>query len=719
MQKILLIFSLATLLLHGQQNWKWQNPLPQGKAINEISIVDSSNVYAAGDNGLILKTVDGGLNWEIIETGYPNNLRTLFFTDQLNGWACGENGIILRTTDGGINFIRQDTGTGTLDINSVFFTSPDRGFAACSNGTLLNTSNGGLNWIPVIFNPQPSFSRIYFVNNDTGWLIGGNGLIKKSTDGGVTWIDQNSEVNNIISSICFIDPDNGWICGQNGLVLKTTNGGNNWNNIYSSTSNWLLSISFIDKTTGISVGRNGILLRTEDGGNSWNKQVQDSSLTFNFVSFLSLGTGWIAGSSGFLAKSIDAGLNWDFQSSGDRVNMNSIFFISQDLGFIVGDKGRIYKTTDGGNTWIKKESNTDVNLNDISYYNHYHMKDLWIAGNNATVLRSTDFGETWIKYDYKNLTTYNLYSISAIGSLYCIVVGEMGTLLQIQILSGFKPYSLKTGFTGNIRNLFLVSPTYGFCVGESIGNGQGTFTNFSIGYNALHPSVFNDINPNFSVSDLNQVTFLKNQGSMYSSKIGFVVGRFGILLRTTDLGKTWNKSTVDITEGKGVYFVDSLNGFICGSNGDILSSSDAGNSWTKQSTHMRTTLSKLYFQNIQTGWVIGPNGLIMKTDNGGGSNISGINNKLNKLPNNFSLSQNYPNPFNPGTIINYSISSRSQVLIRVYNILGKSVLTLVNEKKEPGNYNIYFDGSGLSSGIYFYRIQAGDFSETRKMILLK
>jgi photosystem II stability/assembly factor-like uncharacterized protein len=389
------------------------------------------------------------------------------------------------------------------------------------------------------------------------------------------------------------------------------------------------------------------------------------------------------------------------------------------MGFIVGDKGTIYKTTDNGNSWVKKESNTDVNLNDISYYNHYYWKDLWIAGNNATVLKSTDFGESWIKYDYHTITTYNLTSISAESALNCIIGGEKGTLIQIQLLNRYRTSVLKTGNTGDIRNFFLVSPSKGFCVGESGQDGKGTFTKFFIGATTINLSSFSDVTPNFSFSDLNQVTFLKSQGSSYSTKLGFIVGRFGILLKTTDLGMTWKKSMVDITEGKGVCFVDTLNGFICGSNGDILKSTDGGNSWTKLSTHIRTTLSKIFFQDVQTGWVVGPNGLIMRTDNGGGVDISGINNEISNLPNNFSLSQNYPNPFNPGTKINYSISSRNHVSIRIYNILGKTVSTLVNETKEPGNYSNYFDASGLPSGIYFYRIEAGDFSETRKMILLK
>lgn len=197
------------------------------------------------------------------------------------------------------------------------------------------------------------------------------------------------------------------------------------------------------------------------------------------------------------------------------------------------------------------------------------------------------------------------------------------------------------------------------------------------------------------------------------------MGRFGVLIKTTDLGKTWNKYTVDITEGKGVYFVDTLNGYICGSNGEILKSTDSGINWTKLSTHIRTTLSRIYFQDTNTGWIIGPNGLIMKTDNGGGGIASGVNDNSILTPKAFSLFQNFPNPFNPETRINYLVSQRSNVLIRVYNILGKEISTLVNEIKEAGNYNIEFNGGGYPSGIYFCRMQAGSFTETRKMILLK
>ena len=85
----------------------------------------------------------------------------------------------------------------------------------------------------------------------------------------------------------------------------------------------------------------------------------------------------------------------------------------------------------------------------------------------------------------------------------------------------------------------------------------------------------------------------------------------------------------------------------------------------------------------------------------------------------FRLSQNYPNPFNPTTMIQYSIPKTSMVSIKVYDILGRQVETLVNGQKVAGNYSVQFNGSNLSSGIYFYRIESGDFVQTKKLVLLK
>jgi hypothetical protein len=85
----------------------------------------------------------------------------------------------------------------------------------------------------------------------------------------------------------------------------------------------------------------------------------------------------------------------------------------------------------------------------------------------------------------------------------------------------------------------------------------------------------------------------------------------------------------------------------------------------------------------------------------------------------FSLAQNYPNPFNPSTMIRYSLSSKSHVTLKVFNTLGQQVATLVEAVEEPGYHDVRFDGSDLASGVYFYRIQAGSFVQTKKFVLLR
>jgi hypothetical protein len=93
--------------------------------------------------------------------------------------------------------------------------------------------------------------------------------------------------------------------------------------------------------------------------------------------------------------------------------------------------------------------------------------------------------------------------------------------------------------------------------------------------------------------------------------------------------------------------------------------------------------------------------------------------EVGHVPQGFALSQNYPNPFNPSTTLSFNIPYSSFVILKVYNVLGQEVATLVNEEIKPGSYETTFSGAGLSSGIYFYRLQAGGFVQTKKLVLQK
>jgi hypothetical protein len=99
--------------------------------------------------------------------------------------------------------------------------------------------------------------------------------------------------------------------------------------------------------------------------------------------------------------------------------------------------------------------------------------------------------------------------------------------------------------------------------------------------------------------------------------------------------------------------------------------------------------------------------------------VTGLEEDKQSIPSEFNLSQNYPNPFNPVTLIKYQVPEASLVSIKVYDIIGREVAVLVNEEKSPGNYQVSFSSENLASGVYFYKMVAGDFSSVKKMNLLK
>jgi len=131
----------------------------------------------------------------------------------------------------------------------------------------------------------------------------------------------------------------------------------------------------------------------------------------------------------------------------------------------------------------------------------------------------------------------------------------------------------------------------------------------------------------------------------------------------------------------------------------------------------------LLFLDLYNGTAVGAGGIILRTTNGGATFVEDENNFTQ--PKDFLLEQNYPNPFNPVTKINFTISEFSFTTLKVYDLLGREITTLVNEEKPAGEYEVEFNAANLlpngslTSGIYFYQLRAGEYVETKKMILLR
>jgi photosystem II stability/assembly factor-like uncharacterized protein len=209
---------------------------------------------------------------------------------------------------------------------------------------------------------------------------------------------------------------------------------------------------------------------------------------------------------------------------------------------------------------------------------------------------------------------------------------------------------------------------------------------------------------------------------------GWVVGENGKVLKTSNGGASWNLVTntgVNPDETcKTVFPLDANNVWIPSKANDsqqtpfVQYSSDGGASWSQQITPLGTAqgsnaIFSICFVNPQTGWLTADFGRIAKY-----TGTTSVDDEVNGL-NNYSLAQNYPNPFNPSTTIKFRIQESGNTTIKVYNLLGSELATLLNEMKQPGTYEVNFDAAGVPSGTYFYSMESGNFREVRKMIILK
>ncbi|MGB5875130.1 MAG: T9SS type A sorting domain-containing protein, partial [Bacteroidota bacterium] len=150
----------------------------------------------------------------------------------------------------------------------------------------------------------------------------------------------------------------------------------------------------------------------------------------------------------------------------------------------------------------------------------------------------------------------------------------------------------------------------------------------------------------------------------------------------------------------------------------ILRTTDAGATWVRQSSGTTSGLYDVSFTDADTGTAVGRNGTILRTTTGGVvTSVKG--NKETSIPVQFALAQNYPNPFNPSTTIEFALPHAGFVTLSVYNVLGEEVATLIAGEHAAGTFRTSWDASGLPSGVYFYRLSAGDYVQTKKAVLMR
>jgi hypothetical protein len=166
---------------------------------------------------------------------------------------------------------------------------------------------------------------------------------------------------------------------------------------------------------------------------------------------------------------------------------------------------------------------------------------------------------------------------------------------------------------------------------------------------------------------------------------------------------------------RSIAFADENNGWVVANNGRIYRTTDGGDHWAMESDINGNSLFGIRFADPKRGWAVGTGGAILHFNN---TPVSVAADRRVEFPQRFALKQNYPNPFNPSTTIKFELLKASQVSLAVYDILGREVSVLMNERRDAGVHEVKFDGSNLAGGVYFYRLSAGTYVQTRKLILL-
>lgn len=269
--------------------------------ITSVNFINQSTGWAAGDQGKILKTTNGGANWIELATGFSNNLNGVQFLNENTGFASGTS-TVLKTTNGGVNWQQYSTGVNVL----TFFTNAITGYGIGAGGIIIKTTNSGANWITQISGTSEYLTDIFFVDDNTGYIDGFGGVILKTTNGGTNWINQVSGTGNEFVSIFFINSSTGWASGLSGNMRRTTNGGTNWILMTSPTDEDLLSVFFINNNTGWISGSNGKMLATTNGGTNWSFQTLPTSFSLNSVFFVGL-SGWSTGNNGTIIATTTGG----------------------------------------------------------------------------------------------------------------------------------------------------------------------------------------------------------------------------------------------------------------------------------------------------------------------------------------------------------------------------------------------------------------------------
>lgn len=404
-------------------------------------------------------------------------------------------------------------------------------------------------------------------------------------------------------------------------------------------------------------------------------------------------------------------------------------------------------------SWETQASPTSISLYSVKAVNR---NVVWASGGNGTesapvVIRTTNGGGLWTNAT-GNLAGQDLYNITALDANRAWVATGSGRIYATSDGGGTWAQQVYPGTQTPFMNAVWMFPS-------GIGYAQGDPPQGTGRYVVLKTTNFGQTwahTPNEPVGVSNEAGWNNSLAMTDENRMWFGTNNNRIW-RTTDGGITWASSASGATNSYAIAFKDNSSGIVGHSTGAVRITNDGGATWVAAAAPAATaigglaylagtttawavagaspyrtsnaagswlaqtvfpisgSLNHISFVDTSAGWAVTSNGEILRYP----TTPTSVADQSSSTPHEFALQQNYPNPFNPTTEIRYQIATAGHVILEVYDLLGRVVKTMVNEIQPPGSYQAAFDARGLSSGVYLYRLRAGNFVQGKRMVVLK
>ena len=721
--------------------------------LNAITSIGTSRSIAAGDNGKILQTTDGGVNWSAASSGITTNLNYIIPYDGVKGLIIGDNGeifkVVLEVPSLTFSFTRLNTGT-TLNLRHAVVIDANNIWVAASGGKLLRTSNGGANWQVV----NTGFSdNLYYISIQSPniYVSGANGLLIKSTDGGATFVSMNSGITQDLKGIV-VKNNIGVTVGNGGIALRNILSGSGGTFIKqqaqlnpNNTSTWIWDTGVFNQD-----------MRTNNTpGFEWPKGLGKFAV---FTTGLSL-AGYVNGElrmanasytgeyiGGYIENGI-AKTGTDFQlfrvKPGDNC-YNSIDYANWQL---MVPYGAPYNDLNGNGQYdacidipgVKNAAQTVfVSLTDGFPQTH-------------TTSEGFSGGTAPMKADVR-LTAWG-YQDSVNGTNLSDVLFFKWEIINKNNLpwTGFYSSVVCDPDLGNATDDYIgcdSTRNLGYCYNATNTDASYGAAPPAVGMRMLKTPIRRNAGPNdtLPMTSFVQISRTGGGGVVCEQEPGSNPMTAYNFMRGFKKDETpWlNAASIPPYQTKYCYTGDP----------------ETGTGWTEYTGSIRNcggSLSgpvepnaprdvKYVLSMGRDNFTFNPGDtqvVVMAQMMAKGSNNKNSVTKLKQLSDNvynsfkggnisigiipgsseavtsFSLSQNYPNPFNPVTTIKFQIPENTFASLKIYDVSGKEISTIVNENLSRGEYEYLWNANNFPSGIYFYRLETESFTQTRKMILVK